>query len=161
MRTVIALALAAAALTPLAAQAATTRGELARDRAEIREEGRDLRQAVRSGDRRDIRDAREDYREARQEYREDLSDWRDDHGRHNHRAFNRSPRFAAPFAYRGYQPGWQADRIHYGSRYMIAHPRMLGLAPAYGATRWVRHYDDALLVDMRSGKVRRVVRNVF
>jgi Ni/Co efflux regulator RcnB len=50
MRKLIALALAASVLTPVAASAATSRGELQRDRADIREETRDVRQAVRGGD---------------------------------------------------------------------------------------------------------------
>ncbi|HMT44918.1 MAG TPA: RcnB family protein [Chakrabartia sp.] len=152
MRKLIALALAASILSPVAASAAPSRAELQRDRAEIRNETRDVRQAVRQGDPRAIRDAREDLRDARHEYREDLAD---------RRAYHNHARFQAPFGYTAYRPGFQANRMHYGASYMIARPWAAGLPAARPGTRWVRHYDDALLVDMRSGMIRRVVRNVF
>ncbi len=163
MRTLIALALAASVLTPVAASAASSRGELQRDRADIREETRDVRQAVRGGDPRSIRDEREDLREARREYREDRADWRDDHrGRdwQDRRAY-RGPRFEAPFGYTPYRMGSLAPRPHYGARFWISDPYRVGLPNAAPGLKWVRHYDDALLINMRTGQVRRVIRNVF
>lgn len=163
MRTLIALALAASVLTPVAASAASSRGELQRDRADVREESRDLRQAVRGGDPRDIRNEREDLREARREYRDGREDWRDDHrGRdwHDRRAY-RGPRFEAPFGYTPYRLGGFAPRPQYGARYWINDPYRVGLPYAAPGLRWVRHYDDALLISMRTGQVRRVIRNVF
>jgi Ni/Co efflux regulator RcnB len=163
MRKLIALALAASVLTPVAASAATSRGELQRDRADIREETRDVRQAVRGGDPRAIRDEREDLREARREYREDRADWRDDHrgrGWDDRRAYQ-GPRFQAPFGYTPYRIGSFAPRPHYGARYWIDNPRHFALPYAAPGLKWVRHYDDALLVNMRTGQVRRIVRHVF
>ena len=152
MRKLIALALAASLFSPVAASAATSRAELQRDRADIRKETRDVHQAMRRNDPRALRDAREDLREARHEYREDLAD---------RRAYHTQARFKAPFGYTAYRPGFHAQRMHYGASYLIARPWAAGLPAARPGTRWVRHHDDALLIDMRSGMVRRVVRNVF
>ncbi|WP_342449817.1 RcnB family protein [Sphingomonas jejuensis] len=35
------------------------------------------------------------------------------------------------------------------------------MPPAYGSYRWVRYYDDALLVDVRSGYVVDVIYDFF
>jgi hypothetical protein len=35
------------------------------------------------------------------------------------------------------------------------------LPPVYGPYRWVRYWDDALLVDVRSGRVVDVIHNFF
>jgi hypothetical protein len=35
------------------------------------------------------------------------------------------------------------------------------LPPAYGPYRWVRYYDDVLLVDIRSGYVVDMINNFF
>lgn len=158
MRKLVALALAASVLAPVAASAAVSPGELRRDRAEVREEARDYRQALRSGSPRDVREARSEYRDAVDEYREDIQDRRRGY-QGAYRA--KSSRFDAPFAYSAYRPGAAMGRGHYGQRYLIANPHRWDLPPAYGANQWVRHYDDALLVNMRTGQVRRVIRNVF
>lgn len=163
MRKLVSLGLAAAALlAPAMASAEVARGELRRDRQDIREERREYQQAVRRGSPARIAEERREYRGAVREYREDLSDRRDDR-RDDRRAYGRPHRepWSAPFAYRGYRNGFRADASHYGARYRIAHPARFGLAPAYGPTQWVRHYDDALLIDLRTGLVRRVVPNVF
>ena len=35
------------------------------------------------------------------------------------------------------------------------------LPPAYGGTRWIRYYNDALLVDTYSGEVIDVIYDIF
>jgi Ni/Co efflux regulator RcnB len=174
MRKAILAGLLAATLTPVAAHAQyspitpSERRELQRDRADIRDERRDLNRAYRNGDPRQIRDAREDYREARQEYREDYRDARRDWGRDDWRAYRNGNRNL----YRGY--GWRSDnryqsfrsgaRIgvgYYSPRYYINdYGRYRLPRPGYNQ-RWVRHYNDVLLVDVRSGYVVNVIRNFY
>lgn len=164
-RLLVAATLTAAALTPVAASAQrydSSRAELRRDRADIRDERRDLDRAYRSGDRRDIRDAREDYREAVREYREDRRDYRQDRGRDRHAAYrHRAPRFDAPFRYQRFGVGVTLRSDYWGPRYRITPARHWGLPPAGHRFTYVRHYDDLLLVNVRSGRVARVYHNYF
>jgi Ni/Co efflux regulator RcnB len=155
-RAMILSAVIAATLAPVAAQAGTSRGELRRDAREIREEKQDLRQAKRYGDRGDIRDARGEVREAKQEYRED---WRDYRSR-NHSAFHPA-RFNAPFRYNSFNIGIRLSPQYYGSRYYVNNYGAYRLpAPGYGL-RYVRHYNDVLLVNVRTGRVVNVYRNFY
>jgi Ni/Co efflux regulator RcnB len=155
-RAMILSALIAATLAPVAAQAGTSRGELRRDAREIREEKQDLRQAKRYGDRGDIRDARGEVREAKQEYREDWRDYRN----HNRHAFHPA-RFNAPFRYNSFNIGIRLSPQYYGSRYYVNNYSSYRLpAPGYGL-RYVRHYNDVLLVNVRTGRVVNVYRNFY
>jgi Ni/Co efflux regulator RcnB len=166
MRKFVALALAASILSPMAASAAVSRGELARDRADVREESRDYRQAVRRGSPAQVREERGEYRDSVRELREDRRDARNE-GWHEGRrvAYDRGhgqhDRWNAPFRYTAFRPGYRADGGVYAPRYAIANPRAYGLPMAWGANRWVRHYDDAVLINLRTGMVQRVVRGVF
>lgn len=164
-------ALIAAVAMPVMAPAtasAQSRGELRRDRQEIREEQRELRRAQRYGDRRDVRRERRDVREARREYREDLRDrdrrWgRDDWRgwRDRNRGIYARGNWRAPFRYYGFRTGARIAPRYYGSRYFINDPWRYRLPPAGRWQRWVRHYDDVLLVDTRRGVVLRVIRNFY
>lgn len=49
----------------------------------------------------------------------------------------------------------------YSSQYWINDPYYYRLPPAHGSLRWVRYYDDALLVDIRSGYVVDVIYDFF
>jgi len=188
MRKLITTALLAAVALPgvaiPTAASAQSREELRRDRQDIREEQRDLDRARRFGDRDDIRDQRGDLREARQEYREDLRgrygdrDWRGgDRGRNaerrdwgrgdwsSWRQQNRSlyarGDWRAPFDYQSFRPGARIGAGYYGSRYVINDPGRYHLPPARGYSRWVRHYNDVILVDQRRGVVVDVIRNFY
>ena len=156
MGKIIALSLLAASLVPATAMASTSHGELARDRQDIREDGRDLRHAKRYGDRHDIREARHDYRDSRREYHEDWRDYRRDHAQ----AYRRGE-WHAPFRYQSFRTGYRLAPGFYDQRYVIANPHYYRLPPAHGAQRWVRHYDDVLLVDIRSGIIRNVIRGFY
>ena len=156
MRTITTLCLLAASLVPAATIAATSNGELARDRREIREDRRDVHQAYRSGDRHDVREAREDYRDSRREYRED---WRD--YRRGHAQIYRRGNWRAPFHYQSFGIGYRLQQGFYAPRYVIANPAFYRLPPAYGSQRWVRHYDDILLVDTRTGIISNVIRGFY
>jgi Ni/Co efflux regulator RcnB len=144
MKPILILSLLATALLPAAAQAHGSRGELYRDRQDIREERDEYRDALRYGSRHDIREERDEYRDARREYREDARDWRGD--RHDRLRGNEYPRYG----YRNY--GYQ-NYGYQGRDYRL--PRA-----GYG-TRWVRHHHDILLIDIRTGYVRNVIRGYY
>lgn len=160
MKKLIGLSLLAAVLAPASASAATSRGDLRRDRQDVREERGELRDAQRYGDRRDVREERSEYRDARREYRDDVQDWRQDRHRGQNRGYRRG-HWNAPFGYSAFNPGHRVQPRYYGQRTYIANPGRYGLNGAYGAQRWVRHYDDALLIDIRTGTVRRVIRGFY
>jgi len=153
MRKTLLTALLVATVMPAMASAQTP--ELRRDRQDIREQQRDLRDAQRYGDRRDVRDAREDLRDARREHRED---WRDYRAK-NRSAYSRG-NWRAPFAYQRFHEGVVLRPTYYSSRYYIDAGRYR-LPAASGPNRWVRHYDDALLVNVRTGRVIRVINGFY
>jgi Ni/Co efflux regulator RcnB len=147
-------ALVAATLAPVAAQAQTR--ELQRDRNDIRQERRDVNRAERSGNPAVIRDEREDLREARREYREDSRD----HHAQRHSGY-RNTRFSAPFRYQRFNNGTRINAGYYNPRYYVSnHHNMRLPAPGYNM-RYVRHYDDLLLVNVRSGHVIRAYRDYY
>jgi Ni/Co efflux regulator RcnB len=57
--------------------------------------------------------------------------------------------------------GFSLGSGYYGSRYWINDPWRYRLPAAYGSYRWVRYYDDVLLVDLRNGRVVDVIRDFF
>jgi Ni/Co efflux regulator RcnB len=168
MRKLIIGGLIAASVLPAAAPAgAQSRAEIRRDRQELREERRELRDARRYGDARDIRRERRDVIEARRELREDIADrraWRRDDWRsyrnHNRALYSRG-HWRAPFGYRTFRPGVSIGVSYYSPNYYIADPYRYRLPGAGYGLRWVRHYDDALLVDVRRGRVVDVIRNFY
>jgi Ni/Co efflux regulator RcnB len=155
MRKLIIMALLAATAAPGVASAQSA-GEIRRDNREVREERRDLRQAQRYGDRRDVREAQRDLRDARQERRED---WRD--YRRNHRDVYARGNWRAPFRYNAWNTGARLKPVYYNSRYYINDPYRYRLPAARGDMRWVRHYNDVLLVNVRNGTVAQVHRGFF
>ena len=168
MRKIILAALAATIALPVPAAPAMAQSvrELRRDRQDIRAERRDYRQALRHGDRRDIRNERRDLNRARREYRDDLrgrawgrNDWRA--YRQGHRNLYARGNWNAPFRYQAFRPGVAIGRPYYAQRYWIADPGRYRLPPARGYQRWVRHYNDALLIDQRRGRVIDVIRNFY
>lgn len=136
-------------------------------REDWRDDRRDRQQAYargyRAGDRSDDR-YRSDHR------RWDNRGWRNDrrYDWYRYRAANRSlfrlGRYYAPF--RGYSYsrisiGFRLGGPFYANRYWIHDPWRYRLPDAYGPYRWVRYYDDALLVDIYSGEVVDVIHNFF
>ena len=98
----------------------------------------------------------------RREWRQDRRyDWR--RHRDRDRSRFRVAIYIDPFGwnYRRWNLGWNLHRYHYSSRYWIDDPWEYRLPPAYGPYRWVRYYDDALLVDLRSGRVVDVIHGFF
>jgi hypothetical protein len=78
--------------------------------------------------------------------------WRD-----THRDVFRAGRYRVPYGYGGGYRRWgigvRIDPIFFGQDYWIGNPDYYRLPPAYGNYRWVRYYNDALLVDIYSGTV--------
>jgi Ni/Co efflux regulator RcnB len=147
-------AVIATTLTPMAAQAQTR--ELQRDRQEIREEKRDVRDARRYGDRQDVREERRDVREARQEYKEDWREYR----QKNRNAF-RGTRFNAPFRYRSFNNGVAIGSSYYAPRYRVNNYANYRLPQPGRFQTYVRHYNDVLLVNTRTGRVIRAYRGFY
>lgn len=170
MRTLILATLAAAVALPatVAPAIAQSRQELRRDREDIREERRELRQAQRYGDRRDVREERRDVNRAQREYRQDRNDRNRAYGRNDWRGYRDQNRrlyarggWNAPFRYNSFRPGGRISSSYYGPRFAINDPWRYRLPPIRGSQRWVRHYDDVLLVDYRRGVVLDVIRNFY
>lgn len=160
------------------------RRERREDRAEFRRDRRDDRRAYRDGDvtrgefRReryeDRRDYRQDRRADRRDYRNDRRwdrNWRQDrrYDWRSHRNYNRNAyrvgRYYAPYGYgygyRRYGIGLTLNSIFFGSRYWLNDPWAYRLPdPGYGY-RWVRYYNDVLLVDTRSGYIVDVIHDFF
>ena len=163
MRKLITGLLMAAAAMPAVADAQSQR-ELNRDRRDIRQEQRQLQNARARGDVRDIRDNREDLREARQEFREDYrdrnhrwgaNDWQS-YRNYNSRLYARG-NWRAPFRYTRFAVGGRIAPLYFGSNYWIRDPWALRLPVAGYGTRWIRHYNDVILVNYRTGRVVRVI----
>lgn len=97
-------------------------------------------------------------------------DWRRDN-RYDWRGYRNSNRnvyrlgaYYAPYrgySYRRLNSGFVLDAMFFGSRYWINDPWQYRLPPADGPFRWVRYYDDALLVDTYTGEVVDVIYDFF
>lgn len=140
-----------------------------------RQEQDAYRSGYRDGWRADDRYDRGRYDERRgwdggRDHRRWSHDWRRDHRYNWHRYRNanrhifRLGTYYAP--YRDYRysrlgVGFRLGSLFYSSRYWINDPWHYRLPPAYGPYRWVRYYDDALLVDIYSGQVVDVIYDVF
>ena len=97
------------------------------------------------------------------------SDWRRDHrydwrsNRNRYSSLYRLSRYYDPYGwnYRRFSIGYNLWPSYYGSDFWLDDPWMYRLPPAYGPYRWVRYYDDALLVNIYTGMVVDVVHNFF
>ncbi len=90
-------------------------------------------------------------------------DWNDYRTRYGH--YYRQPRYANPYGwnygYNRFSIGIYLDSLFYSNRYWISDPYQYRLPPADGPYRWVRYYDDVLLVDLRNGRVVDVIHDFF
>ena len=57
--------------------------------------------------------------------------------------------------------GFILGNAFFGQNYWITDPWQYRLPPAYPGTRWVRYYDDVLLIDVYSGEVIDVIYDFF
>lgn len=164
MRKFVILAAIAATVLPVAAQAQNR--EIRRDRQELREERRDLNRAYRNGDRRDIRRERRDVRDARQDLRQSQRqrDWRRDDWRgwrNQNRAIYARGNWRSPYRYTAFRPGVTIQRGYFAPRYYINDWNRYRLPRPGRNLRWIRHYDDVLLVNIRTGRVVDVQRGFY
>jgi Ni/Co efflux regulator RcnB len=143
MRKIIFAALMAATILPSAAMAQN--GEMRRDRQDIRQDQRDLR-----NDRRDVRQDQRDFRR---------DDWRS--YRNTNRNIYARGNWNANFRYRTFSPGIRITSDYYAPRYYINDYARYRLPRPAINQRWVRHYNDVLLVDVRGGRVIDVLRNFY
>ena len=96
-------------------------------------------------------------------------DWRKDHRydwshhRSRYGSLYRLGRYYDPYGYRHrhFSIGYNLWPSYYGSNFWLDDPWMYRLPPAYGPYRWVRYYDDAVLVNIYTGMVVDVVYNFF
>ena len=124
--------------------------------------------SVTSGNLRD-RIAAEGLRQDRVERDSWRRDWRNDrrYDWRRHRDRDRSRYhlgiYIDPFGwgYRNWDIGWRLPSRFYSTRYWIQDPWYYRLPPVSGPYRWVRYYDDVILVDLRSGRVLDRIRNFF
>lgn len=90
-------------------------------------------------------------------------DWNSYRNRYGDRY--RIGRYAAPrgwdYGYRRFSVGIFLSNMLYSNNYWLDDPYAYRLPPAYGSMRWVRYYDDALLVDIRDGYVVDVIHGFF
>ncbi len=100
----------------------------------------------------------------------DRHHWRRDHRynwsnyRNQHRNIFRIGTYYSPYRNYYYRPlsiGFTLSSSFYSNRYWINDPYQYRLPAVYGPYRWVRYYDDVLLVDIYSGEVVDVIRNFF
>ena len=147
-------------------------------RAERRDERRDSYREQRA-----YRDGRQDQRQVSRHRRSDNrfeyrghrydnwnNNWRGDRRynwrdyRHSNRNVYRPGRYYAPRYSHGYSRfsiGFTIGSPYYASNYWISDPWSYRLPSVYGPYRWVRYYDDVLLIDIRSGRVVDVEYNFF
>jgi hypothetical protein len=96
----------------------------------------------------------------RQDRRYNWQDWR-----FRNRNVYRLPRYYAPpgwgYGYRRFGLGVILSAPLFSQNYWIDDPYNYRLPPAYGPYRWIRYYDDVLLVDIRDGRVVDVIHDFF
>ncbi|WP_236552911.1 RcnB family protein [Sphingomonas sp. 8AM] len=95
--------------------------------------------------------------------REPQYDW--NRYRNERRSVFRLPRYYAPYGwdsgYRRFGVGIAIAPMLYTPRYWIYDPYAYSLPDAEEPYRWVRYYDDALLVDIEDGTVVDVIHGIF
>jgi Ni/Co efflux regulator RcnB len=152
--------------TAASAQSRDYRGDRDRDRDDRRG---DVRRGDRNGPDRQVRQVRQDRRQpqgARRDVRDGdrsrnwgRNDWR------GYRTGNRSlyarGNWRAPFRYNSFRAGGRIQPNFYGDRYFISDPWRYRLPGAGRNQRWVRHYNDVLLVDVRRGVVIDVIHGFY
>jgi hypothetical protein len=97
------------------------------------------------------------------------TDWRRDHRydwrnyRHHHRSTFHLGIYFDPFGwgYQRYGIGWRLWPSYYSSNYWLSDPYMYRLPYAPFPYKWVRYYDDALLVNIYTGQVVDVMYDFF
>ncbi len=84
--------------------------------------------------------------------------------RSSHPSYYRLGSYYAPYSnysYRRLSVGFFLDQLFFGKNYQIEDPSYYRLPQVYGPYRWVRYYDDAVLVNIYSGEVVDVINAFF
>ena len=84
--------------------------------------------------------------------------------RNQHRNVFSVGRYYSPYrnySYSRLSIGFFLDRGFYGNNYWVNDPWQYRLPEVYGPYKWVRYYDDVILVDIYSGEVVDVIHNFF
>jgi len=117
----------------------------------------------RTGNDRTYRDSHNSTRNWDRSWRNNTRyDWQ--HYRSSNRNVYHVGRYYAPYrnySYRRLGVGFYMDSLFFGQNYWISDPFYYRLPEVYGPYRWVRYYDDALLVDIYSGQVVDVIYDFF
>jgi len=95
----------------------------------------------------------------RNDRRYDWAGWRSAHGELFHGSYYYPPYDGYGYARLGI--GAALDAAFLDEQYWIEDPAYYHLPPAYGPYRWVRYYNDCLLIDIDTGQVVDVLYNVF
>lgn len=141
-----------------------------RDRDRYRDDRRDNDRWRNDGRRYGDNRWRNDYRDQRRDHRRWDRSWRGNNRydwyryRSSNRNLYRAGAYYVPYrnwSYRRISVGFTLGSLFYGSRYWINDPWRYRLPEVYGPYRWVRYYDDVLLVDMYSGQVVDVIYDFF
>ncbi|HEU4498829.1 MAG TPA: RcnB family protein [Sphingomicrobium sp.] len=125
----------------------------------FRQVGRDI--AAGRNDDHDSHD-RDDDHDWKRDWRKDKRyDWWN--YRNSYRSLYRLGNYYDPYGwgYRRWSIGYSLWPSYYGSNYWLNDPSMYRLPPVYGPYRWVRYYDDAVLVNIYTGHVVDVIYNFF
>jgi hypothetical protein len=110
------------------------------------------------------------YRDSRSNYQRWDRRWRDNNRydwnryRNANRTIFRVGIYYAPYrnySYRRMGVGYRLDSLFFSNRYWINDPWQYRLPAVYGPYRWVRYYDDVLLVDLYTGEVVDVIYDFF
>ena len=94
----------------------------------------------------------------RSDHRYDWRDWRRHHRSHFHLGLYFDP---FGWSYQPWQIGWRLWPHYYSSRYWINDPWEYRLPYAPPGYRWIRYWDDAILVDTFTGEAVDVIHNFF
>ncbi|MFM5895357.1 MAG: RcnB family protein [Novosphingobium sp.] len=157
MRKILIAALAASTLVPAMASAQSA-GEVRRGQQEVQRDMRDVRQAQKNGDWQKAQRARQEAREDQREVNEDWRDYRKSHRQVYQRGTYNAPR---GMRYRPVTVGYNFQPAFYSSRYQLTNYNTYRLPnPGYNH-RWVRYGNDAVMVDIRNGRVLRVISGFF
>ena len=94
----------------------------------------------------------------RHDRRYDWRDWRKRNRTHFHFGF-----YSDPFGwdYMRYGIGWRLWPSYYRNSFWLNDSWQYRLPPAYGPYRWIRYYNDALLVNIYTGEVVDVEYDIF
>lgn len=157
MRKILLAAMAASILVPSLADA-QSRGEVRRGQQEVQRDREDARRAAQNGDWQKAQRARQEAREDQREVNEDWRDYRNSHRNTFNRGNYQAPRGQR---YRQVSVGVRFQPAFYSNRYWVNDYGTYRLpSPGYNR-RWVRYGNDVVLVDLRSGRVLRVLNNFF